>query len=178
MAGLFGSSTSRLSVCHRFGGWPVFPIMKRLFLRAIGMDRQRKRLADSTLRQYVSRLKTRLWRALGLKPSHPEGKKWLWRYRRLCDNLLRFLDTDGVPLTNNSSEWALRPSVIFRKVTNGFRSHWGAELFSRVCSLVGTAQRQGISAFEAILKAITSTRYTWLLGWAITNLWFRLWDFI
>ena len=140
------------------------PIMKRLFLRAIGIGKRRKRLAASTLRQYICRLKTTLWRVLDLKPSHPEGQKLLRRYRRLRDNLFRFLETDGVPATNNSSERALRPSVIFRKVTNGFRSHWGAELFSRVRSLVGTAQRQGISAFDAISKAITSTQHHWLLS--------------
>ncbi len=32
----------------------------------------------------------------------------------------------GAPPTNNGAEQALRPSVIFRKVTNGFRSAWGA----------------------------------------------------
>ena len=32
-----------------------------------------------------------------------------------------------VPPTNNVSERALRPSVIFRKVTNGFRSLWVAK---------------------------------------------------
>ncbi len=126
------------------------PIMKRLFLRAIGIGKRRKRLAAPTLRQYVSRLQTTLWRILDLKPSHPEGQKLLRRYRRLRDNLFRFLETDGVPATNNSSERALRPSVIFCKVTNCFRSSWGAELFSRILSLLGTTQRQGISSFDAI----------------------------
>ena len=32
--------------------------------------------------------------------------------------------------TNNVSERALRPSVIFRKVTNGFRSDWGAKVYA------------------------------------------------
>ncbi len=32
--------------------------------------------------------------------------------------------------TNNDLEWALRPSVAFRKVANGFRSAWGADLFA------------------------------------------------
>ncbi len=31
-----------------------------------------------------------------------------------------------VPTTNNACERALRPSVIFRKVTGGFRAEWGA----------------------------------------------------
>jgi hypothetical protein len=31
--------------------------------------------------------------------------------------------------TNNVSERHLRPSVIFRKVINGFRCEWGAETY-------------------------------------------------
>jgi transposase len=49
-----------------------------------------------------------------------------------------------------SSEQALRMSVIFRKVTNCFRSEWGRDLFAHVCSVVNTGMRQGLSAFQAI----------------------------
>jgi transposase len=62
------------------------------------------------------------------------------------------------------SEQALRWSVVFRKVTNGFRSDWGAALFAQVRSLVNTAQRQGIPAFDAISPALTSQQSDWLLG--------------
>jgi transposase len=57
----------------------------------------------------------------------------------------------------------LRWSVVFRKVTNGFRSNWGAELFAQVRSLINTAKRQGISAFDAISRALTSQQTDWLL---------------
>jgi transposase len=69
-----------------------------------------------------------------------------------------------VPPTNNSSEQALRWSVVFRKVTHGFRSDWGAALFAQVRSLVNTARRQGISAFKAISRALTSQQTDWLLS--------------
>ena len=38
--------------------------------------------------------------------------------------LFVFLENRAVPPTNNGSEQALRPTVIFRKVTNCFRSEW------------------------------------------------------
>jgi hypothetical protein len=57
-------------------------------------------------------------------------------------------------LCYNSSEQALRWSVIFRKVTNGFRSDWGRDLFAAVRSIVNTGKRQGFSAFESILIAL------------------------
>jgi len=45
-------------------------------------------------------------------------------------HLLLFLDNETVPPINHSSEQALRWSVVFRKITYGFRSDWGAELFA------------------------------------------------
>ena len=76
------------------------------------------------------------------------------RYRDLRENLFLFLEDTTIPPTNNASEQALRWSVIFRKVTNGFRSDWGRDLFAHVRSIVNTGKRQGLSAFEAILVAL------------------------
>jgi transposase len=78
--------------------------------------------------------------------------------------LLLFLNDESIPPTNNSSEQALRWSVVFRKVTHGFRSDWGAQLFAQVRSIVNTARRQGISAFDAIARALSSQSFDWLLG--------------
>jgi transposase len=78
--------------------------------------------------------------------------------------MLLFLMHEDVPPTNNASEQASRWSTVFRKVTNGFRSQWGADLFAAVRSLVNTARRQGISAFDVICRAITSSQTDWLLG--------------
>ena len=70
------------------------------------------------------------------------------------EHLFLFLEDSTIPPTNNSSEQALRWSVIFRKVTNGFRSDWGRDLFAAVRSIVNTGKRQGLSAFESILTAL------------------------
>ena len=56
-----------------------------------------------------------------------------------------FVTDRGVPATNNVSERALRPSVIFRKVTNGFRSEWGADTYAAFRSVVSTAKANGRS---------------------------------
>ncbi len=77
------------------------------------------------------------------------------RYLRLRENLFLFLEDATVPPTNNSSEQAIRLSAIFRKVTNGFRSNWGRDLFAAVRSVVNTGQRQGLSPFQAIHKALS-----------------------
>ena len=132
------------------------PRMKRLLLRAIALQRRRQHLAVSTVQQYCSRLRGSLREILNLKPKHPDGQRLLKRYQKIRGNLLLFLDDETVPPTNNSSEQALRWSVVFRKVTHGFRSDWGAELFAHVRSVVNTGKRHGLSSFEAISSALTS----------------------
>ena len=58
--------------------------------------------------------------------------------------------------TNNGSERALRPSVIFRKVTNGFRSGWGAKVYADIGSIVATGRINGRSPLAAIRGALAT----------------------
>ena len=94
---------------------------------------------------------------LALTPTQKDGVRLKKRYLRIRDNLFVFLEDATVPPTNNSSEQALRLSTIFRKVTNGFRSDWGRDLFAAVRSVVNTGRRQGLSPFDAIHKALSPT---------------------
>jgi transposase len=70
--------------------------------------------------------------------------------------LFVFLKRRDAEPTNNESERALRPSVIFRKVTNRFRSEWGAKAYAALCSIVETARRNGRSALTAIRDALAT----------------------
>jgi transposase len=130
------------------------PVMKRILLRAIVLHRRWDSLAQSTQIQYRSRLKRDLDRALSLSPTRYDGQRLQRRYQDLRENLFLFLEDTTIPPTNNSSEQALRWSVIFRKVTNCFRSEWGRDLFAAVRSVVNTGRRQGLSALDSILVAL------------------------
>ena len=128
--------------------------MKRLLLRAFVLQKRWLDLAQSTRYQYRCRLYRDLKAVLALSPTQTDGMRLQTRYRALQENLFLFLDDSTIPLTNNASEQALRWSVIFRKVTNGFRSNWGRDLFAAVRSIVNTGKRQGLSTFESILAAL------------------------
>ena len=130
------------------------PIMKRILLRAFVLHRRWSELAAATQYQYRLRLRRELSQALALSPLQSDGVRLQNRYRDLREHLFLFLEDSTIPPTNNSSEQALRWSVIFRKVTNGFRSEWGRDLFAAVRSIVNTGKRQGLSAFESILTAL------------------------
>jgi transposase len=70
--------------------------------------------------------------------------------------LWTFLHDPAVPPTNNSSEQALRPLVVHRKVTNGFRAEAAATRYATLRTVAETARRRGQSAYAALLRAAGS----------------------
>ncbi len=113
---------------------------KRLLLRAIAIGRRRERLQDTTLQQYHADLHRRLDRIMAAVPLGEPGRKMRKRIAANRSHLFVFVTNRDVPSTNNVSERQLRPSVIFRKVTNGFRCEWGAETYAAFRSVVSTAK--------------------------------------
>ncbi|BAU94099.1 transposase (plasmid) [Methylorubrum populi] len=74
---------------------------------------------------------------------------------RAHDQLLVFLDHPGrVAVTNNGCERALRPAVVQRKVTNGYRAMWAAAGEADVRTVVDTARLTGAETFATLLKTI------------------------
>ena len=121
------------------------PAFKRLLLRAIAIGRRRDTLRDSTLAQYHADLQRRLTRVMALPRRGEAAEKLRRRIARDRAHLCLFVTDRAVPATNNACERALRPSVIFRKVTNGFRSDWGAQTYAAFRSVVSTAKANGRS---------------------------------
>ncbi|MEO5336682.1 MAG: transposase [Magnetospirillum sp. WYHS-4] len=77
--------------------------------------------------------------------------------QRFRQNLFVFVTNRANPATNNGSEQALRPRVIFRKVTNSFRFRGGAGLYANVRSVLETARRRGIGIPRAIRLTLDGT---------------------
>ncbi len=130
------------------------PRMKALLLRAVLLARRRKTLAASTRGQYRRRLDRDLDAIMALGPTNRHGQRLRKRYGKVRGDLFTFLIHPDAPPDNNSSERELRPTATYRKVTGGFRSQWGADLFASVRSVVGTAARAGIDAYAAILNTL------------------------
>ena len=131
------------------------PDFKALLKDACEVGRRRPDLADATIAAHRRRFESRLERLLARKPTDAEGRKLRDTvYVDCSDKLFVFLKRRDAEPTNNESERALRPSVIFRKVTNGFRSEWGARTYADLCSIVETGRRNGRGALTAIRDAL------------------------
>lgn len=133
------------------------PGFKFLLKRACAIGRRRPDLADATLLAYQRDLERRRDRLLALEPDSAAGRKLQRGVGKVRDKLFVFVTRRDVPATNNVSERHLRPSVIFRKVTNGFRSAWGAEVYADICSIVATGRLNGQTALDAIRSALAAT---------------------
>jgi transposase len=132
------------------------PKFKEFLKRACEIGRRRPDLADSTIKAYARILERDLDALLKLKPPNDEGRHL--RDAMIADGrdkLLVFMTRRDVEPTNNACERTLRPSVIFRRVTNGFRSDWGAKAYADFCSIAATARLNGRSILAAIRAALT-----------------------
>ena len=133
------------------------PLFKAFLLHVCGIGRRRSDLSDADLARAARQNIRRLDRLLELKANQTEGRHLRDAIEvRARDKLLVFLTRRDVDPTNNVSERALRPSVIFRKVTNGFRSSWGATAHADLRSIVATGQIKGRSALASLRAALAS----------------------
>ncbi len=127
---------------------------KKLLLRAIIIGRRRADLDDAQLAHHYADLHRRLDRILDCTPASPEARRLHRRLIRDRKHLFVFVMDRRVPPTNNISERHLRPSVIFRKVTNGFRAEWGSETYAAFRTIASTARHTGKTVLQAIADAL------------------------
>jgi transposase len=139
------------------------PSFKRFLQKASAIGRRRADLADATIKTYARQLRAELDRLLALKPADRAGNDLRCAISVTArDKLLVFLTQRdpgsgsgaSVEPTNNASEQALRMSVVFRRVTNGFRSVWGAKLYADQRSIVATGRLAGRSPLVSLRAAL------------------------
>ncbi len=129
--------------------WAV--ALQTLFREAIHLWNRRAELSPQGYARRVTELERRLDGVLQRRVRGAPARRLWKRYRLHREHLFVFLHCPGVPPDNNACERALRPSVIHRKVTNGFRSEWGAHAYAALATIIETAKLQGHSVFDALL---------------------------
>ena len=135
----------------------MVPLRLKLWLdKLFVLARNITSFAASTLRTKKRDLENTLADILNSNPTCEIAETIRAKLARASPRLLTFLDYPGeVQVTNNACERALRPSVIQRKVTNGFRSMWAAQGDCAVRTVVDTAKLSGKSPFQTLLTTIS-----------------------
>lgn len=73
-------------------------------------------------------------------------REWLWT----------FVDVKGIEPTNNTAERALRPAVIYRKLSFGTQSAEGSRFIERMLTACETCRLQRRSVFTYLVDAVTA----------------------
>ena len=135
------------------------PLRLELWLRsAFDLSGAITSYAASTLAAKQRALERRLCDIL-TAPTRCDLSRALQRkFGNARDQLLTFVAFPGaVEVTNNGCERDLRPCVVQRKVTNGYRAMWAAEGEAAVRTVVDTARlRSGASVFSTILTTVSA----------------------
>jgi len=126
--------------------------LQALFREAIHLGKRRTELSPQGYARRVTELQRRLDGLLQRRVRGPLARRLQKRYRRHREHLFVFLHCPDVPPDNNACERALRPSVIHRKVTNGFRSEWGAHAYAALATVIETAKLQNHNVFDTLVN--------------------------
>jgi transposase len=125
---------------------------------AFGLSGQVTTLAASTLSAKRRTRERQLTGILGATSSCDLTRALQAKISRARDQLLTVLDHPRVvEATNNACERALRPAVVQRKVTNGYRAMGSAEGEAAIRTVVDTARlTPGATAYGTILATVST----------------------
>ncbi len=126
--------------------------------RAFGLARRVTALAASTLARKRRELEQDLDAILKAPAPCDLTRALQTRMQRARDQLPTFVAFPGkVDVTNNACERDLRPAVIQRKMTNGYRAMWAAQGEAGIRTVVATAAlRTKATPFATLLTTITA----------------------
>ncbi len=137
--------------------------MQALFRRAIHLHNLRDAISARQFNLFAQAYYWRFGKLMSYEPPSEDSQRLWRRFHKHRPALLLFLERSNVPPTNNASEQALRNSVIYRKVTGGFRTTWGADLYADLMSILETARRQELPIFEILSSIFTPTpSFPWI----------------
>lgn len=137
------------------GDYLLAPKVQALLKDACAIGRRRKNLSDGTLRAYENRLLRALADLMELTPICEAGRNLRYIITKIRSHLFVFVTRRELEATNNESERSLRPCAVYRKITNGFRSEWGAQHYADIRSAVETGRRRAVRAIDAIRLTLT-----------------------
>jgi transposase len=111
--------------------------------------------AASTIARKRRSLENRIGEILCARSDCDVTSALLRKITNAREQLLTFLDApDLLQPTNNDCERSLRPAVINRKVTNGFRANWAAQADADIRTVIDTERLAGVGPYHAIRNTI------------------------
>ena len=104
------------------------------------------------------RLDRRLGALLDMRLAHEDNRRFQRHLRNHADQILTFLRRADLEATSWPADHAIRPAVLFRKVSGGHRSEAGARTHEILLSVYRTCRQRCADAIALTAKALCSPR--------------------
>ena len=134
-------------------------IGKQLLAKAELMFHWWHRVRDGTLQRKtferrMKSLRTDVERLLhrATQCGQPKVQRTAKRILKRADALWTFVDVEGVEPTNNAAERAVRPAVLWRRVSFGTQSAEGSRFAERILTAAATCRQQGRNIVDYITE--------------------------
>jgi transposase len=86
--------------------------------------------------------------------AHRTGYNLLMRLSNYRADVLRFVTVPEVPFSNNQAEQDIRMMKVKQKISGGFRTTEGAQVFVTIRSFISTMRKQGKNIFDSLAAAV------------------------
>jgi transposase len=137
------------------GDWPAFARrLRRVFADAVRLEVARGVMPPEEFGMRLSRLHGRVI-DLGIEEwTNPHARRLGKRLHRYGEELLTFVEFEGVPSSNNHAEREVRPAVLMRKASYGNQSEAGAWTRAVLMTVCRTLAKRGLDPLNTITGAL------------------------
>jgi transposase len=137
------------------GDWPGFAKrLRRVYTDAIRLGLARGVMPSAEHGMKLSRLHGRVI-DLGIEEwTNPHARRLGKRLHKYGEELLTFVEFEGVPSSNNHAEREVRPAVLMRKASHGNQSEAGAWTRAVLMTVCRTLKKRALDPLPTIVDAL------------------------
>ena len=137
------------------GDWAAFAKrLRRVYGDAVRLELTRGVKPSDEYDMKLSRLHGRIVDLSTGDWSNTHARRLAKRLHKYGEELLTFVEFEGVPPSNNHAEREIRPAVLMRKASYGSQSERGAATRGILLSVCRTLKNRGLDPLQTILDAL------------------------
>jgi transposase len=128
--------------------------LRRVYTDAIRLAAARPTMPGEEHELKLAKLHLRMTELAMSEWGNEHARRLAKRLKRYGEELLTFVECDGVPADNNHAEREIRPAVLMRKTSQGNRSERGAHTRAVLMTIYRTLKKRGLEPLQATLDAL------------------------